>query len=1028
MKSRRILIAPILSLVACILSGTITQAVEYVYPVDVGVIDVTQEPWSFDNTGVEDVTAKFQQLVDETIPRKTWLSPEGYWPFIIYFPNGTYRLTDSVVGAILDGGAALGGLVIQGQSRDGVVLKLDDNADGFDNPSAPKRVLDYFAGTGTNNAFINQMENLTIDVGSGNPGAIGLRFHANNTGAVRDVRIISSDPVLAGSTGLEAVKNTNGPWLISGLDVVGFDYGLNLGNGENGRHVVSVQDLRLSGQRLAGIRLNSFILAAYNTSSENTVPFVDDITGTAMITLIEAELSTPGGVATDAYAIESGSPIFLRDVTISGYAGVVRSGGGVLLEEMSPGMEWHSHQRNTLWEETPDLSLNLAVEQAPAMALPDSSDWAVVKTTASALDDTEAIRAAMASGRSAVVFKPGTYRISDTIRIPPHVQIVAGQWALFRTETGLTGDGRPVFELGPSDHEVVFVDKIRGRFDSQANPNPLILNASNSTLVLRDIFWVSGPVYRSEPTRGRVFIENVHSLPGSQNNPLDIPAYVFRGQDVWAYQWNPEMLFPHAVVDGAKVWVFGSKLGEMRGPIFDVRNHGYAELFGGSMNVTHDHLDINPAETIMLRSNDGNISANFIEMAQLSGGGAGWGRHQFVAVETRNGETRELLNTDPQVVHRTDFSVQIGAVVNLFTGYFDQDNSANYLPNVYLRGLNPDSTGYAYTFRGMANDTDSYPAAEARLHWRVVSGPGTARTEEHVGAVARFEFERAGIYDVEASATDGALEASRVFALRVLPKRYSIRLGRLEVNRYADYAPQDGVVDLFHPALLQVGDDASNAHSHLKFEIDLAPFKGSSARIQTAQLRLRIDSVDNLTTVKGSYAAIPGYGIHDADDFSVERIQLGSLELEGKLAGEWVALDIKDAIVAGLNSGDAYAAIWLETDFSNNGVANLVRFSSTVAADESQRPELAVSFTPVGLQESSFDLGGGEFLHPVFGSYYTVSTWIYHYPLGWIFADYPQNSTESLILYSPERGWLFTSDLCYPWVYQYETGGWVEAN
>lgn len=1016
-----------LSTLVALFTVSSLRAVEYTYPVDVGVIDVTQPPWNLDHTGVEDITEKFQQLVDETIPRKTWLSPEGYWPYIIYFPNGTYRLTDSVVGAILDSGAALGGLVIQGQSRDGVVLKLDDNAAGFDNPSAPKHLLDYFAGNGTNNAFMNQLENLTIDVGSGNPGAVGVRFHANNTGAVRNVRIVSSDPAAAGFAGLEAVKNTNGPWMIRGLDVVGFDYGINLGNGENGRHMVSVQDLHLNGQRLAGIRLNSFILAAYNTVSENSVPFVSDVSGTAMITLIEADLSTPGGGATDAYAIESGSPIFLRDVTTSGYAGVVGSGGEVLLAEMSAGMEWHSHPRNYLWEETPDLSLNLGMEQAPEIEWPESSEWAVVDSQSFEDDDTEAIREAMASGKSMIIFKPKTYWISETIRIPPHVRIIAGQWATLRPESPLVGTGQPLFALGGSDQEVVFLDKIKGNFNATSNPNPLILNASNTSLVLRDVFWVSGPVYRSEPTRGKVFFENVHSLPGTQNNPLDIPAYEFRGQDVWAYQWNPEMQFPHALIDGANVRIFGYKTGEMRGPMIDVRNHGYAEIFGGSMNVTHDDLDIDPAETIMLRSDDGNISANFIEMAQLSGGGAGWGRHNFVAVETRDGETRELLTADPSVMHRTNFGVQIGAVVNLYTGYFDEDNPDNSSPAASITAVESDENGYAWTLRGFAQDPDSYPAATPKLHWRVISGPGIARTWEHVGEQVTFEFERAGLYRIEASATDGALETSLVLPVQVVPKSYSTRMGRNDVNRYVDNSPQDGVVNLFHPALLQVGDDVVDAHSHLKFDIDLRALKGSEARIESAQLRLRIDTVDTLSSVKASYATDPGFGIHDATDFNVERIALGEVDLQGKTAGERVSIDILDAIMVGLDNGDDYAVIWLETDFTNNGVANLARFSSTVSTDETLRPEFVVNFAPITLSDSSIDLGDGWFTHPVFGYYFGIGNWIHHYPLGWLYASPALTPLDSMFLYSHERGWLFTRETNYPWIYDYAEKVWFEA-
>jgi hypothetical protein len=38
-----------------------------------------------------------------------------------------------------------------------------------------------------------EVENLTFDVGSGNPGAVGLQFYSNNSGAVRDCRFVAGE-------------------------------------------------------------------------------------------------------------------------------------------------------------------------------------------------------------------------------------------------------------------------------------------------------------------------------------------------------------------------------------------------------------------------------------------------------------------------------------------------------------------------------------------------------------------------------------------------------------------------------------------------------------------------------------------------------------------------------------------------------------------------------------------------------------------------------------------------------------------
>ena len=81
-----------------------------------------------------------------------------------------------------------------------------DHAPGFGDPAAPRGVImttaklldgtptsggkDYTHKGEGNDAYENFVENLTIDVGAGNPGAIGIDYLANNFGAIRDVRVV----------------------------------------------------------------------------------------------------------------------------------------------------------------------------------------------------------------------------------------------------------------------------------------------------------------------------------------------------------------------------------------------------------------------------------------------------------------------------------------------------------------------------------------------------------------------------------------------------------------------------------------------------------------------------------------------------------------------------------------------------------------------------------------------------------------------------------------------------------------------
>ncbi len=50
----------------------------------------------------------------------------------------------------------------------------------------------WCGGFGSADWFHNYIEDITFDVGSGNPGAIALQFYSNNYGALRNCRFVDS--------------------------------------------------------------------------------------------------------------------------------------------------------------------------------------------------------------------------------------------------------------------------------------------------------------------------------------------------------------------------------------------------------------------------------------------------------------------------------------------------------------------------------------------------------------------------------------------------------------------------------------------------------------------------------------------------------------------------------------------------------------------------------------------------------------------------------------------------------------------
>ena len=162
-----------LMLIVMLATACMASAENIVFPPDAGVVDVKTK-FGAKGDGITDDTAAIQKAIDEV---------KGI-PDTLYFPNGTYLVSNSV--GIFDGKAHSRDrfLTYQGQSEAGTVIKLKDNCPGFKDPAKPKIVLCYYQGQGTGDVMHSYVRNLTVDVGSGNPGAVGLRFMSNNSGAL----------------------------------------------------------------------------------------------------------------------------------------------------------------------------------------------------------------------------------------------------------------------------------------------------------------------------------------------------------------------------------------------------------------------------------------------------------------------------------------------------------------------------------------------------------------------------------------------------------------------------------------------------------------------------------------------------------------------------------------------------------------------------------------------------------------------------------------------------------------------------
>jgi hypothetical protein len=674
-----------MTILASCLAFALTQgsdAENIVYPQDAeAVLDVTQPPYRADNTGTKDCTAILIRAIDDILrPDREALqrtirnirgerkdvfradqtdfaqrqrvrreNPEavigfercsGTFPYrnppsrILYFPNGIYLVSDTICYTLPHLQNASGMefnrcLHFRGQSERGTIIHLRGNAAGFQRGSH-KPVISFMRGTRSNVAMQNSCENLTIEIGSGNPGAVGLHFFANNTGAVRHVTVRSCDRGHAGRAGIAMTTFNSSCVLLQHLTVDGCDYGIEI---DQHRLYTVLEHITLRNQRLAGFYLKDHNVAARRLVSYNAVPAVRMEGTQATLALLDSEFSGvgPGAAAVDFRA----GFLYARNVGTTGYRVALDRAGSKAIEG-SRIEEFVSHSCPTLFDGQCRSSLRLDVEETPDVPWEqDMSQWISVNACGASGDglddDTEAIQAAMNAGRPVVYFQPGAYLINETITIPPHVDRVNFMYADLVSGGDLQAqEGQGALKVVGEAARPLIVEDLFA-FELNFGSHYLIDHASRRTLVLSDLHTQVGAMYTNSISGGKVFIENVCTtdpFPPFRN------CFSFTGQRVWARQLNPERANPEVLNRGSSVWVLGFKT-EKSGTAFHTAEGGYTEVLGGIFNISR------AADSAPMIVNEDSYVSIFASTTDHRERPAEFNQRPFIA-ETRGGVTRVL--------------------------------------------------------------------------------------------------------------------------------------------------------------------------------------------------------------------------------------------------------------------------------------------------------------------------------------------------------------------------------------------------
>lgn len=537
------------------------------------VVDVTQAPYSMDNTGKEDVTATLQRAIQENrgLDRPTTL----------YFPKGTYLVSDTLRTLLPnERREEMSFLTFQGENEAETVIKLKDNAPGFSKAEVSKPVLNAACPTPKGDSFKSNFFDLTVDVGSGNPGAVGISFRVKPQGALCNLTIRSSDAKHLGRCGL-SVRAPREPAsvFIKNLTVEGFDYGVQLAPRD---YSVVIEQVTLRNQRKAGIENRQNVCSIHGLRSENTCPAVINGSKEGVMTLIDVEAL--GGNA-EASVVNKGD-LFVRNLKSSGYRSAV-------LDKMRPHSERNIKEAcfgaSLALFKSSDHTLGLPIKSTPEVVWDAPKNWVSVAsfgaTPNDGNDDSAAIQAAidsMEKDQCTLYFPNGVWTVKKTLTLRGNVRRVFGNFAQIEFLEPELGAQASLFRVENTKHPVLLIERllVNTSLENEASvpQGYLFENHRTQLLVLKHILGVSQGLYFGA-TPGEVFMEHVVS-----SSPLTgvnrVPAcYFYPGEQVWARYFSAESDFTSLVNTGASVWILGYNVHKV-GVQFETQEKGRTEIVG----------------------------------------------------------------------------------------------------------------------------------------------------------------------------------------------------------------------------------------------------------------------------------------------------------------------------------------------------------------------------------------------------------------------------------------------------------------
>ncbi len=535
------------------LAVPLAAADSFTFPNDPYVIDVKKHGGA-KGDGKADDTAAIQKAFDDAA------GPKAKRPCIVFIPNGTYRLTDTLVMQKGKAGSGLG-VWLYGESRDGVTLKLDDKLKGV-----KSLLLTHPTDEGATSAnwFFRNVRHLTLDVGD-NPTTDGIRYMANNQSIIKDVTVKGN-----GAIGINAgFIGESGPNHVQDVSISGFDTGIK----SHWCYGQTLSRITISKCRTVGVHVVANVVALEDLVVEDTpqavfADYPEDWTWwSGVVAIVGGKFKT---TKSDLPAIRVKGHLFARDITSEGYKQVLAGDGKIKGVEGNTIEEYSSHAPVSAFKESTGKVLRLPIKKEPVVAWEaDPTKWVCVDDYGAKpgdnKDDTEAVQkafdAAAKDGKTTVYFRgcgggdPNWYTLKGEVKVSGSVRRVIGLGFARILGGGFVIDNdsakavefRHLYSFGGPSFEIV----------NRSKSNTLIVQSAEGTVV--------------GDGGGDIFT-------------TDTPSHVHlkkAGQNLWARGLNPEGTSDAGLVQnhGGNLWVLGCKT-EGKGKRYVTTAGGKSELYG----------------------------------------------------------------------------------------------------------------------------------------------------------------------------------------------------------------------------------------------------------------------------------------------------------------------------------------------------------------------------------------------------------------------------------------------------------------